>query len=53
MTIEEIIKLLKISGQNTKGKLLLMLENATIEELMELRESISEIIRTKFVDLVH
>ena len=45
MTREEIINLLKISGSNTEKQVVDMLENATIEQLQELRESINEKIR--------
>lgn len=45
MTLEEIINLLKISDNNIKKQVVDMLENATIEQLQELRESINEKIR--------
>lgn len=45
MTLEEIINLLKISGSNTEKQVVDMLENATIDQLQELRESINEKIR--------
>lgn len=47
MTLEEIINLLKISGNNTKKQVVDMLENATIEQLQELRKSITEKINIK------
>lgn len=49
MTIKQIIKLLKTDGQGTKKKVLEMLENASINELINLRSSISEEIRKKKV----
>ena len=42
MSLEDIINLLKISGKNTKRQVVDMLENATIEQLQELRKSITE-----------
>lgn len=50
MTLYEIIDLLKISGDSTKTKVLRMIEKASIKELLELRESISEIIRIKAME---
>lgn len=47
MSLEEIINLLKISGKNTKRQVVDMLENATIEQLQELRKSIDEKINIK------
>lgn len=45
MTLDEIIKLLEISGENTKKQVADMLKNATVEQLQELRESINEKLR--------
>lgn len=47
MTLNDIIELLKTSGHNTKGQVIWFLENATIENLLELRQSIDEKIRLK------
>lgn len=47
MTLNDIIELLKVSGYNTKGQVIWFLENATIENLLELRQSIDEKIRLK------
>lgn len=47
MTLNDIIELLKVSGYNTKGQVIWFLENANIENLLELRQSIDEKIRLK------
>ena len=45
MTLIKLVEFLKISGKNTKLKVIKMLESTNIEELQELRESINERIR--------
>ena len=46
MKLNEIINLLKQDGKGTKRKVLEMLENASIDDLKELRQSITiKIIR--------
>lgn len=47
MTIQEIINLLSISGSNTKKLVLDKLVNASIKDLLELRESINEELRIR------
>lgn len=42
MTLQELISLLEKQGQGTKQQVLWMLKNATVEELIELRNSINE-----------
>lgn len=52
MTLQRLINLLKIEGSNTKKKVATMLENASINELQELRWSITEEINKKVVGKV-
>lgn len=50
LTLDNIINLLQISGSNSKSKVLKALKEATVEDLMMLRESITEkinVIRIK------
>ncbi|MGN1337383.1 MAG: hypothetical protein ACI4WW_02795 [Candidatus Coprovivens sp.] len=47
LTINNLIKTLKVEGKGTKKKVLLMLENASISDLLTLRNSINEKIRTE------
>ncbi|NCD07284.1 MAG: hypothetical protein EOL97_14320 [Spirochaetia bacterium] len=42
MTLNQIVKLLKETGKNTKLQVINMLENANQDELIELRQSINE-----------
>lgn len=51
MTINQIIKLLKIEGCGSKKEVLKLLENASINDLINLRSSISEEIRKKKVNV--
>lgn len=47
MTLKKMIELLEKQDNSTKQEVLLMLKNAKIEELIELRNSINEEIRLK------
>lgn len=47
MTLEQIIKLLKTDGINSKKLVRDMLENASEKELLELKRSISQAIAEK------
>lgn len=47
MTLEQIIKLLKTDGINSKKLVREMLENASEKELCELKRSISQAIAEK------
>lgn len=53
MNYQELISLLETNGQGTKQQVLWMLKNATVEELIDLRNSINEEIRKKRVGNIH
>ena len=50
MTLQWIIDNLKLNGINSKGTVLKALENANLNELMELRRSINEEINKKMME---
>lgn len=47
MTMQWIIKMLNVSGNNTKKLVRDSLKNATKQDLIELRQSINELINIK------
>lgn len=50
MTIQWIIDTLKLNGINSKGTVLKALQEANLNELMELRRSINEEINKKMLN---
>lgn len=50
MTYNQIIKLLQTQGEGTKVKLLALFQKANIIDLIELRNSIQELINIKAVN---
>ena len=50
MTLQWIIDTLRLNGVNSKGTVLKALENANLNELMELRRSINEEINKKMME---
>lgn len=50
MTIQWIIDTLKLNGVNSKGTVLKSLQEANLNELMELRRSINEEINKKMME---
>lgn len=50
MTIQWIIDTLRLNGVNSKGMVLKALEEANLNELMELRRSINEEINKKMLN---
>ena len=50
MTIQWIIDTLKLNGVNSKGTVLKALQEANLNELMELRRSINEEINKKMLN---
>ena len=50
MTLQWIIEVLKLNGVNSKGTVLKALQEANLNELMELRRSINEEINKKMLN---
>ena len=50
MTLQWIIDTLKLNGVNSKGTVLKALQEANLNELMELRQSINEEINKKMLN---
>ena len=50
MTLQWIIDILKTNGVNSKGTVLKALQEANLNELMELRRSINEEINKKMME---
>ena len=50
MTLQWIIDTLKLNGVNSKGTVLKALQEANLNELMELRRSINEEINKKMME---
>ena len=50
MTIQWIIDTLKLNGVNSKGTVIKALQEANLNELMELRRSINEEINKKMME---
>ena len=50
MTLQWIIEVLKLNGVNSKGQVIKALQEANLNELMELRRSINEEINKKMME---